>query len=560
MDNSKSNSTPSSTLTTTPPRTSTTSITSKINTSKPVKLCHFYQTPQGCRFGNQCKFRHETNKRQPIIIYKNSTNSTNLNSSNSENQIVQSKSTTITSTSSSRQKKVITNNNNNNNKEKVLNSTIKVPISYPHSQSNTVSSITKETTSSIRDIEIGQLERRFRSTFSNTSSKSLADDNDGTTAKYGTSISFAMIPTDPDFPFDLESLKITLIVPIKYPEQPCTIHIHSDEIPSNLSKNIEDNFNGRASISPRISLLNMTNWLDRNLEDFLKGVKKFGPPSKITFIKQSPQQLSTSSNTTNSNENHINDAFISKNPTPPNGHSHPQEQSTHSTSGKSELKKTEIVNDNPTNDAQQETITNALQNLDLETRAESISHSNTESSSLSLHSGVQLRLPKISLVALSLLSIHSLSISVKCGRCKTMQDFLKLSPSSNTPIVQTCRACHLLISLSVRGEILHSNSPLLAWLQFTNADPFDLLPSDYIGTCENCLRETMFKGVGHGGVTFIHCQGCHTKIGLAINEVKFVKIGNAAQNPINTTLVKKKVKQKAPQALGITLGQVYKHF
>lgn len=51
----------------------------------------------------------------------------------------------------------------------------------------------------------------------------------------GTTVRLAMKPTDPDFPFDLESLQLQVLVPANYPTQSPSITVMNSDIPKGFA-------------------------------------------------------------------------------------------------------------------------------------------------------------------------------------------------------------------------------------------------------------------------------------------------------------------------------------
>jgi hypothetical protein len=107
---------------------------------------------------------------------------------------------------------------------------------------------------------------------------------------------FKMSPSDPDFPYEIEALECTLLVPKAYPEagRPSLRALNKD-IPRGFQINIEKGFDIICSESPRATLLGLMNRLDKQLESILAGemaetiklVVHKGPPSRIIGAKTS---------------------------------------------------------------------------------------------------------------------------------------------------------------------------------------------------------------------------------------------------------------------------------
>jgi hypothetical protein len=103
-----------------------------------------------------------------------------------------------------------------------------------------------------------------------------------------------MSPSDPDFPYEIEALECTLLVPKTYPEsgRPSLRALNKD-IPRGFQINIEKGFDIICAESPQATLLGLMNRLDKQLESILAGemaetiklVVHKGPPSRVIGAK-----------------------------------------------------------------------------------------------------------------------------------------------------------------------------------------------------------------------------------------------------------------------------------
>ncbi|KAL4989941.1 hypothetical protein BDW68DRAFT_57282 [Aspergillus falconensis] len=133
-----------------------------------------------------------------------------------------------------------------------------------------------------RAFQINQLRRRFRPTESND--------------KSGTTLSFQLVPSDPDFPFELERLQCSLYVPSTYPARGRpSLKVANPEIGAafqeNISRGFEDIVDSSLRIGGRGTLLNYMNSLDRHLERLLTTTER-GPTLKFvqTARKEEPSK------------------------------------------------------------------------------------------------------------------------------------------------------------------------------------------------------------------------------------------------------------------------------
>ncbi|KAI9367759.1 hypothetical protein BJX61DRAFT_551090 [Aspergillus egyptiacus] len=122
-----------------------------------------------------------------------------------------------------------------------------------------------------REFQINQLRRRFRPTES-------TDDS-------GTTLSFGMAPSDPDFPFELDRLNCVLHVPSTYPARGRpSLKVTNPEIGAafqeNVSRGFDDVVDSSMRLSGRGTLLNWLNSLDRHLERLLTTTER-GPTLKF---------------------------------------------------------------------------------------------------------------------------------------------------------------------------------------------------------------------------------------------------------------------------------------
>ncbi|KAL8790695.1 MAG: hypothetical protein Q9195_006237 [Heterodermia aff. obscurata] len=107
-----------------------------------------------------------------------------------------------------------------------------------------------------REFQVQQLRRRFSPTEKTEDS--------------GTAFSFTMKPSDPDFPFDLESLECVLHVPFSFPHgQKPHINIKNKDMGRGFQINVERGFDRLIERLPQSTLLGVMNALNKQLEALL---------------------------------------------------------------------------------------------------------------------------------------------------------------------------------------------------------------------------------------------------------------------------------------------------
>ncbi|KAL4908975.1 hypothetical protein BDW74DRAFT_174199 [Aspergillus multicolor] len=131
--------------------------------------------------------------------------------------------------------------------------------------------ISRTESSNPRAFQINQLKRRFRPTESND--------------ELGSTLSFQLVPSDPDFPFELERLQCALFIPLTYPARGRpSLKVSNPEIGAafqeNISRGFDDIVDSSLRMSGRGTLLNWMNSLDRHLERLLTTTER-GPTLKF---------------------------------------------------------------------------------------------------------------------------------------------------------------------------------------------------------------------------------------------------------------------------------------
>lgn len=123
-----------------------------------------------------------------------------------------------------------------------------------------------------REFQLNQLRRRFRP-------QEQSDEN-------GSTLTFGLAPSDPDFPFELDALQCILHVPSTYPAKGRPkLTVTNVEMEAafraNVSRGFDDIVDFAIRTHARGTLLNWLNTLDRQLERLLTTLER-GP--KLTFV------------------------------------------------------------------------------------------------------------------------------------------------------------------------------------------------------------------------------------------------------------------------------------
>lgn len=136
--------------------------------------------------------------------------------------------------------------------------------------------------------------------------------------------------------------------------------------------------------------------------------------------------------------------------------------------------------------------------------------------------GTSISFPSVELLGIELFQISILALSVKCQRCKTINEVGGLKP--NTPkTTDSCRKCGTSFSLTFRPELVHAYSTRAGFIDATGCTVGDMLPSTFVPTCAKCSTPTAQGLVAvRGDTTTNVCRECHARFTFKIPEVKFL--------------------------------------
>ncbi|KAF9921346.1 hypothetical protein FBU30_008645 [Linnemannia zychae] len=225
--------------------------------------CQFYLTKKGCRNGSSCRFSHNN----PATTTTNPTSSKSIATESSSPSGLPPSTTTSNSLSA------------RNRNTPATRQPVKKPV--PASLRN----LDKNTAAvSLRNFEIGQVSSRFSASFIAKTPTGINDAD---------AFELKIVPSDPDFPYEISALHVLLSVPKSYPAQSCTITVLNHDIPKGFAANLERGFNQTAQ--QQKSLLAHLNWLDVNMEQLLQ--KPPAPTIRFIAHANAPQKSSSSSTT-----------------------------------------------------------------------------------------------------------------------------------------------------------------------------------------------------------------------------------------------------------------------
>lgn len=126
--------------------------------------------------------------------------------------------------------------------------------------------------------------------------------------------------------------------------------------------------------------------------------------------------------------------------------------------------------------------------------------------------GVSLSFPSLELYGIELLELVSLSITIKCERCKDTMDISNLRDKSQKN--ESCKKCAMPLSVGFRRELMHVNSFRASYLDLEGCTVVDMLPSNFLPTCSECSTTHPSPGVVsvRGESSMAICRECHRKM------------------------------------------------
>ncbi|PGH17368.1 hypothetical protein AJ80_04823 [Polytolypa hystricis UAMH7299] len=165
--------------------------------------------------------------------------------------------------------------------------------------------------------------------------------------------------------------------------------------------------------------------------------------------------------------------------------------------------------------------------------------------------------PSLDLVGIELLQLKSLSLTLKCERCKELHDFMNIKIGEDglsipPKRVESCKKCGYYLSIGFRRELMHPYSHRAGYLDLDGCTAADFLPSSFIPTCSECSAIYPAPGITAvaGDSKSAVCRQCHHGMRFKLPEIKFLLVrsgvGESADNR-NSFFPK--------ESLGIVAGQ-----
>ncbi|KAI5866268.1 hypothetical protein GGS23DRAFT_556297 [Durotheca rogersii] len=136
--------------------------------------------------------------------------------------------------------------------------------------------------------------------------------------------------------------------------------------------------------------------------------------------------------------------------------------------------------------------------------------------------GTALSFPAVELRGVELLQVAVLNLSVRCARCRMLNDATGLRPGVER--AGSCRKCGAAFATRFRAELVHRNSARAGFVDVSGCAVADMLPSTFVPTCARCSTAGQGLVSTRAEAVTNVCRECHARFTFAIREVKLLAI------------------------------------
>ncbi|KAF3062454.1 hypothetical protein GL218_03089 [Daldinia childiae] len=320
------------------------------------------------------------------------------------------------------------------------------------------------------------------------------------------------LPLEPrrrsELPMELQQIQsVQLIIPLLYPLQPLRALLNNVE--SQDAEALEEIFAQRAAQQKQMNLTSHLNYLSQNIHTMAKQAHaaKIQPEvvskSDSGVTDTTAQQTAASKAANDDGRSHIHVV-----PRPP-------EWSYGNESGESDNSDDDFWDSEDESDDG-----GAATGI----RSEGVSVVTQQA-----EKGTAMSFPSIELHGIELLQVSILNLSVKCERCKTLNEITGLKPEVEK--TGSCKKCATAFTVKFRQELVHQSSTRAGFIDVACCTVADMLPSTFIPTCSRCSTPSQGLVTVRGDAITNVCRECHAKFTFKIPEVKFLAISHGSLPP-----------------------------
>ncbi|KAL8903521.1 MAG: hypothetical protein Q9171_007374, partial [Xanthocarpia ochracea] len=307
------------------------------------------------------------------------------------------------------------------------------------------------------------------------------------------------IPISPrkpgDLPVPLQAVQsIKLLVPVLYPLLPCRIEIPG--VNKGMATKTETGFNVRTKDNRDLSLMAHINYFAQNMHTMATRPEVGAQDPDQDWILVDGLSLQTETVDKKASEPEDDRSHIKIIPRPPEWAMGSDEDTDNDDDSSDPYDSGGDSEDGRSQDGKEDHQAQGLASEDHSTAV--------------VERGISLNFPSLELHNIELLELTSLSLSIKCTRCKTPSDIANLRPSSARD--SSCPKCAQPCSLAFRCEPMHINSVRAGYLDLTGCTITDMLPSTFTPTCSTCSTAVPAPGVVSvrgDAASIAICRECH---------------------------------------------------
>ncbi|KAJ3497987.1 hypothetical protein NLG97_g1482 [Lecanicillium saksenae] len=305
------------------------------------------------------------------------------------------------------------------------------------------------------------------------------------------------LPLEPkkktDLPDGLRSVNnIHLIVPLLYPLQ--DIRIQLNEAEAKDAEPVEDLFVQRAADQKQMNLMGHVNYLAQNLHLLAKMAQLNAAKTETSQSQETTPDATVEDDATVGSE--MEKSHIQYIPRPP-------EWTIGNDSGNSEEEGTSSSDDG---------------GVELERVEEKQPTAILDGP----EHGTMISFPSIELHGLELLQVSILSLTIKCDRCRTLNDLTGIKPGMEK--TGSCKKCASAFAAKYNPQYVHEHSSRAGFIDLAGCKVADMLPSTFVPTCGRCSTPSHGLVSVRGETMTNVCRECHSKFTFKIPDVKFLFI------------------------------------
>ncbi|KAF6834871.1 chy zinc finger domain protein [Colletotrichum musicola] len=326
------------------------------------------------------------------------------------------------------------------------------------------------------------------------------------------------LPLEPrrraELPSGLQGVRtVHLIVPLLYPLQPLRVQINESE--SQDAEPLEELFVRKAAEQKQMTLTSHVNYLAQNMHVLAKQARV--PPKPIQPAPAASAAEADGKGKAPVAADDEDRSHIKVIPRPPEWSRSGGAEGDSDDDDTSDCYDSEDASDGDAGGA----------SLDAEPP--------TLSSGLTPERGTSISFPDIELYGIELFQVSILNLSVKCARCKTVNEITGLKHEAARS--SSCRKCAAGLAAQFRQALVHANSTRAGFVDLTGCAVVDMLPSTFVPVCAKCSTPSQGLVAVRGDATTNVCRTCHGKFTFKIPTVKFLAI--SAAQPAAAGVVKK---------------------